>query len=425
MRAPDLLAELHPAQRKIALAARRWNVLCMGRRLGKTFLGLNRARQTLRRGQPVGWFAPTYKLSLEVWLDARRALRDEIASANKTEMRLELVNGGVLDFWTLDNPDAGRGRKYARVIIDEAAMVKNLMDAWQSSIRPTLTDLKGDAWFLSTPKGRNGFWQLYQLGLDPTQSEWMSWQMPTSANPYLDPAEIEAAREMLPERIYQQEYLAAFIQDSGFVFRRIMEAAIAEPQDVPQPNHHYVMGVDLARKVDFTVCIVLDVSVVPFAMVAMDRYNQTDWAVQIRRIQALAERFGIEAMFVDQTGVGDPVVEQMQRELRAQGAPAVPGMPRMRVTGVQFTNASKSNMVESLALAFEKNAIEIINDPNLTAELMAYDQERLPSGLIRYGAPAGTHDDCVMALALAWHGATLPPPPVNDIPASSGARSLR
>jgi hypothetical protein len=74
------------------------------------------------------------------------------------------------------------------------------------------------------------------------------------------------------------------------------------------------------------------------------------------------------------------------------------------VIGVQLTNVSKANMVESLALAFEQTELEIINDPVLVGELLAYEMERLPGGLIRYGAPAGMHDDTVMALALAWAG---------------------
>lgn len=73
------------------------------------------------------------------------------------------------------------------------------------------------------------------------------------------------------------------------------------------------------------------------------------------------------------------------------------------VVGVQFTNASKSNIIESLALAFEQRTIVIIPDPVLIGELQAYESERLLSGLIRYGAPDSMHDDCVMSLALAWH----------------------
>lgn len=380
---------LHPAQRLVVVEAKRFNVVDCGRRFGKTLLGEQRIKQILRQGQPAAWFAPTYKLMLDVWSDLRRSLRGEIVRANKTEMRIELTNGGVLDMWTLDNPDAGRGRKYARVVIDEAALVRNLLDAWPASIRPTLTDLRGDAYFLSTPKGRNAFWQLYQLGLDPEQPDWACWQMPTAMNPYIDPAEIEAARQMLPERIFAQEYLAEFIDDGGGVFRRVMEAAVAEPQGWGHHGRRYVYGVDWGKYNDFTVIVVMDPA--DRRMVAMDRFNQIDYTLQMQRLRAMTERFQPSAIYAERNSMGEPLIEQLQRE-------------NLPVKPFLTTNASKAEIIDGLALAFERGEIEIFNDPVLTGELMAYDMERLPSGLLRYGAPEGMHDDCVMALALAWQG---------------------
>lgn len=96
--------------------------------------------------------------------------------------------------------------------------------------------------------------------------------------------------------------------------------------------------------------------------------------------------------------MGSPLVEKLQRE------------DRLPVRGFVTTNATKADIIEGLALSFERGEIQILNDNQLVGELMAYDQERLPSGLIRYGAPSGSHDDCVMALALAWYGASQPPP---------------
>ena len=87
-----------------------------------------------------------------------------------------------------------------------------LGDAWQKVIRPMLTDLRGDGWFLSTPKGHNFFWELYCKGQDPLQKDWGAWRMPTSANPYILESEIEDARLMLPEIVFAQEYMAEFIE---------------------------------------------------------------------------------------------------------------------------------------------------------------------------------------------------------------------
>lgn len=128
----------HPAQRQIKAEARRFNVLACGRRFGKTALGVDVEIEIALRGLPVGWFAPTYKLLSEVWRELRRTLAPLTVQKSETEHRLELVGGGVIECWSLDDPDVGRGRKYARIVIDEAAMVRNLEDAWEQSDRKSV-----------------------------------------------------------------------------------------------------------------------------------------------------------------------------------------------------------------------------------------------------------------------------------------------
>ena len=242
---PKYVSSLHPGQQQVYQERRRFNVLDCGRRWGKTEILKDATIEMSLAGQPVGWFAPTYKVLAEAWRELQNALRPYTAgprSISISEHRIETVTGGTLEMWSLDNPDAGRGRKYARVIIDEAAVVDNLEEAWSESLRPTLTDLRGDAWIASTPKGRNYFWRLYMLGKDPLYKDWASWQMPTITNPFIDPAEVEDARLLLPERVFQQEYLAEFMEDS-VVFRRVREAATAQRLDAGYPDSKYVMAV--------------------------------------------------------------------------------------------------------------------------------------------------------------------------------------
>lgn len=220
---PDLRITLwprHAGQAQLAAEHRRFNVACMGRRWGKTKFGIDLLLSPgmVLEGAPVGWFAPQYKLLEEVYREARRILAPITVRADGQQHRLELITGGAIDFWTLDNPDAGRGRKYARVIIDEAAMSRNLEEAWTQAIRPTLADLSGDAWFFSTPKGGNFFKILYDRAAD--DPDWMRWQMPTASNPFIKPSEIEAMRADLPELVYRQEVLAEFVYLEGVLMRR-------------------------------------------------------------------------------------------------------------------------------------------------------------------------------------------------------------
>jgi len=220
--------------------------------------------------------------------------------------------------------------------------------------------------------------------LDPT---WASWSFPTSDNPYIDDGEIEAARAMLPERIYQQEYMASFIDDAGGVFRRVMDAATAAPQDAAIKGHDYIMGIDFGRHHDFTVLTIIDLKTK--SMAAIDRFTQIDYGIQVGRIKALYDRFRPLSIEAELNSMGEPLVEQLQRD----------GFP---VRGFMTTNATKEAAIRGLEGAFERGEIRILNDPVLIGELQAYEQERLPAGKFRFSAPAGMHDDCVMSLAIAW-----------------------
>jgi hypothetical protein len=379
----------HDAQARIIREARRFNVVNCGRRFGKTLLGINRAITPDVMGLPVGWFSPTYKDMLEVWREASATLRSIITRRNVQERRIELITGGVLEFWSLDNPDAGRGRKYARIIVDEAAKVANLLDIWHLTLRPTLADYEGGAWFLSTPRGRNGFWTMYQWGQDDGRPEWASWKMPTMSNPFIADAEIEAMRREMPDARFQQEILANFLEDFGGVFRRVQEAATSTAQDAPQAGHSYVFGVDWAQQHDFTVICVMDIAT--RELVYMDRFNQVDYTVQRGRLVALAERFKPTTIIAETNSIGLPVIEQLLRD----------GLP---VQGFQTTNATKTAAIDALAVAFERGDIRIIDDPVLIGELQAYEMSRSKTGLRTFSAPDGMHDDTVMALALAWQG---------------------
>lgn len=378
-------------QRQVVAESKRFNVVDIGRRAGKTTLGMDRCATRETLPYPVGWFSPSYKMLTEIWRNAERIFQPITLRKSSQDHRLELITGGVLEFWSLDNPDVARGRKYRRVIVDEAAMIPKLQDAWNYVIRPTLVDFAGDAYFLSTPKGLNFFWQMWGWGQDPAMAEWASWKMPTMVNPLIASSEIEAMRVTMPERVFAQEILADFIEDAAGVFRRVREAATAEPVEQGAVGNQYLFGVDFGKHEDFTVITVLDIR--SKALVYMDRFNQIDYHVQIGRLQSLYQRFKPVVIIAERNSMGDPVIEQLQR----QGLPVWP---------FTTTHATKTEAIDKLALAFEQSEIKILDDPILLGELQAYTMERLPSGTFRYGAPDGGHDDCVMSLALAWWGAS-------------------
>lgn len=381
------LPALHPGQQRVAQSPARFTVLACGRRWGKSVLGVDRLVHPALQGAPVAWMSPTYRMLIEVWRSLKQVLAPLITSLSEQQHRLELCTGGVVEMWSLERPDLIRGRKYRRIVIDEAAMVRSLSEAWQAIIRPTLTDMQGDAWLLSTPRGRGFFWECFQRGQDDAEHDWVSWQLPTWENPHITPEEIAALRRELPERIYRQEIEACFLDDSGGVFRFVAEAATAVLRDSPQPGCSYAMGIDWGRQQDFTVWILMDME--DKAVVAMDRMNQVDYAVQLARLDALCQHWQPDVIIAEQNSIGIPLIEQLQRR----------GLP---VQSFVTTSASKAQAIEQLAFAFEQRVITIPNDPTLLHELLAYEMERLPSGGMRYSAPPGLHDDCVMALALCY-----------------------
>lgn len=391
------LPRLHEAQREIVGDGLdkppRFRVVICGRRFGKSKLAVAEiARLALTTGKPYGYFAPTYRYLAPMWRAFKQTLAPAIRFKNENERTLELYGGGVIECWSLDNPDAARGRAYAGIVIDEAALVREGDYVWQATLRPTLVDYQGWALFISTPRGRNYLYQLYQLGVDPEQREWLSFRYPTAANPYVPQREIEAARELLPDRLFRQEFLAEWLDDEASVFRGVAAAAKGRTltrDDLPA-SAQFVMGIDWARKEDYTVISVVDS--ISKQQVYMDRFNNVSWTQQVKRVSEIAKAYQVVRIVHDATGVGDALGTLLaQAELPCTAE------------GLQITAQNKGELIESLAVAIERGELKLLDNPYQTSELQAFEMDRLPSGRYRYGAPSGMHDDTVMALALAWY----------------------
>jgi hypothetical protein len=180
------------------------------------------------------------------------------------------------------------------------------------------------------------------------------------------------------------------MEDSSTVFRNIAKCATAAPAD-PVPKRTYKVGVDLARLQDYTVIIVLDSK---GQQVYMDRFTEVDWTVQKQRIRFVSKKYNDAEVWLDSTGVGDPIYE----DLRKDG---------VRVEGFHFTNERKKQLIQCLMIALEQEKIKFFSKeiaPELTNEMLIFEYEMTASGLIRYNAPPGYHDDCVIGLALANWG---------------------
>lgn len=363
----------HEAQRAVLESDARFRVLMCGRRFGKSLISQDISIESALDKQRIAYITPTYLLGKVFFKDILDRLPETIYKKNETDLTIDFITGGSVRFFTGERLDALRGLKFHKAIIDEASYIPNLQDGWQNSIRPTLTDYKGSAIFLSTPKGRNFFYSLYMKGGD---KDWQSFKFTTYDNPHIDPEEIDAAKAQLPHAVFEQEYMANPMENAANPFGSLHIQSCVKPLST-LPAAYY--GIDLAKSVDYTVIIGLDIN----GDVCFFKRFQADWQQTKNEILSIDRN---KPVMIDSTGVGDSIVEDLQ-----------PAFNHME--GFKFTSQSKQQLMEQLASTIHKKEIGFPNG-YIKDELDIFEYTFTSTG-VRYSAPSGFHDDCVMALALA------------------------
>jgi hypothetical protein len=390
----------HASQQAVHDSKARFRIICAGRRWGKSLLASREAMARLIIPNQRCWLvAPTYDLTEKVFREVfwgfHKYLPHWIKKSSENEMRIELVNGSILECKSADNPVSLIGEGISFLIIDEAARVQE--SVWQEALRPTLTDTLGDVLLISTPQGMNWFQQMFIRGQDPFEKDYESWQFPSNTNPYLEQSEIDETKRTLPELTFRQEFLAEFVSDSGAVFRNV-DACVKGELEGWKENTRYIMGVDLGKFQDFTVIVVLKQEEGHLHLVFFDRFNQIDWGLQKTKILNVANKYNNPVCIVDSTGVGDSVFDDLVR---------------MRVNARGFrikSNEIKRTLIENLIISLENEEISFPSIPELINELKIFSYEYSEvSGKVHYNAPSGFHDDIVIAIALALSYEKRPP----------------
>ena len=400
-----MLPALHPAQQRVLSEARRFNLLRAGRRFGKSTLGRHVLMHEALRFRPAAWVAPSYKYLLPNWREVCDTLAPVIVSKSEEEKHLCIAGGGEIDFWSADGGLPGEGRSYGLVVFDECAMMgADLERLWTRSLRPTLADLQGGAWFLSTSKAASSYFNTMFTWGQSDRPDWRSWQLGTAANPFIPAEELESARRDMPAAAFAQEFLGDAVSFSGAVFTNLEQAIIdaplpeqyarcAQQRSWMAPEMEFFTGCDWAgagRRAggDFTTFVVMAKD---GTICAIERFK-ADFALQRVRLAGLISRFRPAAVLAEENSIGAPMLSA----LRASG---------ISVQGWTATNATKHKAVEALALGFEEGRVKIYDIENravLLAELMAFEGTSLPNGMTRFAAPSGGHDDLVVACFLAY-----------------------
>ncbi|MCZ6843437.1 MAG: hypothetical protein O7G32_11480 [SAR324 cluster bacterium] len=305
---------------------------------------------------------------------------------SRQKKMLRFQSGSYCDFGSAQRPSSLEGFGYDYIWLNEAGIILRDQSIYYETLLPMLLESKNAQIFvIGSPKGPGLFKQMFDWGQDDQMEDWVSFRHPSSVNPLLSEKELEYQREHMPEREYRQEILAEFVEGGGAVFRGMEHIVRATAEEQARSGAVYVMGVDLARYRDYTVVWVGRADLC--AGVYCDRFHKLPWPSQVERIAAISRRFGGAPIYVDATGVGDPIAE----DLKLGGLPVVP---------VVFTAATKQRLIDSLALAIEHQRLTIFAHEPTLRELSAYEHSVLPSGHSRTSAPPGGHDDCVIALAL-------------------------
>jgi len=393
--------EPHAGQRLIMESNAQYKYACTGRRFGKSTLA--DVILTIKSLEKEGlyWFCgPTYEVEvLPRYREFRKAAAQLIKKEYKQELLLEMINGSLVQFHSLQNYENKRGAGLSGLIVDEAAKVKE--DAMTYVLLPSLMDHDGWMVCFSTPAGRNWFWREWckgQEGIDGHES----WRFSSYDNPYLSIENINKMRAKLTAFAARQEIDAEFLDDSSRPLRNL--DVICTARRAPsQIDRRYVAGVDLGRRSAFTWVSVMDDSGEWPVEVELWRMNRVSWQVIYAGIVDRVKRYHTTAT-VDSTGIGDVIVEDLER-----GDLAVGRVP-IEINPYFYTPKSKEQLIDNLITRCDAQTVRFLSDEDsneaLVAnnEMKAFERTLNATGRIWYHAPPGSFDDAVNARALALMG---------------------
>ena len=371
---------LYPLQSQALFDPKRYSLIEASTKSGKTtgaLIWLTEQAMRGQAGQNFWWVAPVFKQAKIAFRRMKAALPRAHYTKNETELTITLLNGAVIWFMSGENPDTLYGEDVYAAVIDEASRLKE--PSWHA-VRSTLTATRGPVRIIGNVKGKkNWFYRLCRLAQSGTPD--MGYHKITAYDAVdakvLAAEEIEDAKTLLPEEVFNELYLADASDDASNPFGISFIAACTQPLSTAKS---VCFGLDLAKKKDWAVFIALD----KYGQTTVFERWQGPWKSTIAKVVALAGKL---PGYGDATGVGDAIVE----ELKGEG---------VKVDEWVFTSSSKQILMEGLTVAIQSEQISYPDGP-IADELESFEYEYTRTG-VRYTAPPGLHDDCVCSLALAW-----------------------
>lgn len=360
----------------------RFKVICAGRRVGKSTLCKIHTAISLLNGKRVCYITPEFGLAEKFYDEIVLIFPSQvITTQNKSRLNLKLITGGEIKFFSGEALHRSRGWEFDELIIDEAAYIPDLESEWALSLRPLLMKTRGNATFISTPRGKNFFYSLFQKGVNGDDG-FRSWKFSTHLNPYIPKEELEELISTMPDSNYRQEILAEPGENTSNPFGT--DAIDRNTIKVLSTRQSVIYAIDFGRVNDYTVIIGLDAYGV---MSHFERFKLT-WEATIDKVKNLRDIDPYTLIVVDSTGVGSVLLERLQVHI-------------YNVIGFEFTGKSKPIIIHDLIKDVEGDKIKF---NEMTAqEMSTFEFKYTSGGNLSYNAASGYHDDCVAALAMANH----------------------
>ena len=365
-------------------------VASVGRQWGKSFLGMNvLLKWVLEDNNSVGmWVAPIYQQSKKVFEELTKGLATTglTKSMNKSELTITFINGSIIYFRSAEREDNLRGYTLDYLVVDEAAYIKD--NVWNEVLRATVLVRGKKVIFLSTPRGRNWFYNLSLRGESDDYPQHATFKGSSFDSPFITEQELLEAKMSLPENIYRQEILAEFLDSGGEVFSNLNLNCTLTQYPSKSSDDRYYAGLDIGRANDYTVLTILNTK---GEVVRIYRERQNSWNIIVSDVVKNLREFNARC-HIEVNGIGDPIYEQIRKEYS-------------NVEPFTTSNDSKQNIIEDLILNLNEQKIKLPSqdlNADLYKELSVFTYEYSPkSRRVKYGGPTGMHDDMVMSLALA------------------------
>jgi len=324
------------------------------------------------------------------------AFGEDYYHLNKNDRELHIPETGAMLKWmSADNPRSVLGGTWSHAFIDEAQSVSD--EVW-FNFRPTLSVRNSDIRVFGTPDPvltNSWFEGMFLRGMDESEENYHSFTLPCYLNKWMSLEDIDEAQKSMTDREFRAKYMGEWVDNDGRVFKgvdevftgNIVDYRTKEGKEWISKHGPYYMGLDVAKSDDYTVAYVIDATT--RGIVARYRVNRLQYTEVGKAVEALYNSYKCTAIMLDTTGVGEAVADM----LREKKLPVIPFV---------FTQKSKQELIATLQREIEHKRVAFpVEDQQLFRELKAFAATVSTSNNVQYSAPAGYHDDCVIAAALA------------------------